>query len=229
MNTPPVELPSVEIYTDGGCDPNPGPGGYGVVLIHPKKRAEASGGFRLTTNNRMEISAAIKGLELLKQPCRVTLYSDSRYVVDAMSKGWVRSWKRKNWWRSQTEPVPNRDLWERLARLCETHQVEFRWVRGHNGIHENERCDRLSSAALRQPNLPADEGYEKRGESPGVRPDRQEGDPCPKCSTPVVKRSSSKRPKGDFYYEYCLWCPNCQATYTVEAAKRSVAWPRSLF
>jgi len=94
--------PSVDIYTDGGCEPNPGPGGYGVVLVHPKKRAELSGGFRLTTNNRMEIFAAIAGLEMLKQPCRVTLYSDSQYLVDAMTKGWVESWKRKQWWHSKT-------------------------------------------------------------------------------------------------------------------------------
>src|SRR5580698_10383785 len=87
-------LPHVEIYTDGGCDPNPGPGGYGVVLLHPKKRAETSGGFRLTTNNRMEILAAIKGLEILKQSCRVTLYSDSQYLVNAMTKGWVVNWKQ---------------------------------------------------------------------------------------------------------------------------------------
>src|SRR6266516_4696947 len=99
-------MPSVEICTAGGCEPNPGPGGYGVVLVHPKKRAEVSGGFRLTTNNRMEIFAAIAGLELLKQPCKVTLYSDSQYLVDAIMKGWAVSWKKKNWWRTRTERVP---------------------------------------------------------------------------------------------------------------------------
>jgi ribonuclease HI len=97
----PVAIPSVEVYTDGGCEPNPGPGGYGVVLLHPKKRAEASGGFCLTTNNRMEIYAAIKGLELLKQPCKVTLHSDSQYLVDAIMKGWAAKWKKKNWWLGQ--------------------------------------------------------------------------------------------------------------------------------
>src|SRR5437870_13418118 len=96
-------MPSVEIYTDGGCEPNPGPGGYGVVLVHPKKRAEVSGGFRLTTNNRMEIFAAIAGLELLKQPCKVTLYSDSQYLVTAMAEGWVAARIGKRWWRTSTE------------------------------------------------------------------------------------------------------------------------------
>src|SRR5436309_10902610 len=104
-NSTSVTMPSVEIYTDGGCEPNPGPGGYGVVLLHPKtkQRKEASGGFRLTTNNRMEILAAIKGLEMLKQPCKVTLYSDSQYLVDAIMKGWAVSWKKKKWWRTRTE------------------------------------------------------------------------------------------------------------------------------
>src|SRR5436190_19586970 len=124
-------LPEVVIYTDGGCEPNPGAGGYGVVLVHPKKRTEVSGGFRKTTNNRMEIFAAIAGLELLKQPCRVTIYSDSKYVVDAMMSGWVVSWKRKGWWRTKTERPENVDLWQRLEALCQTHQVEFRWLKGH--------------------------------------------------------------------------------------------------
>ena len=217
----------VEIYTDGGCEPNPGAGGYGVVLLHPKKRAEASGGFRLTTNNRMEIFAAIKGLEILKQSCRVTLFSDSQYLVNAMTKGWVESWERKQWWHSRTERVPNRDLWERLVQLCKAHKVEFRWVKGHAGNPENERCDQLSTAAMGQLNLPPDEGY--KSESEGIRPDLQEGDSCRKCSTPVVKQSSTKKPKGDFYYEYYLWCPKCEATYTVEGAKRSVEQPPSLF
>ena len=182
-------LPHVEIYADGGCEPNPGPGGYGVVLVHPKKRAEASGGFRLTTNNRMEICAGIKGLELLKQPCKVTLHSDSQYLVSAMREGWVVAWKKRDWWRTNQERAANVDLWERLLALCETHQVEFRWVKGHAGNLENERCDQLSMAALRQLNLPADDGYENKPETEGGRPRlTQEGQPCWKCSTPVIKQ-----------------------------------------
>src|SRR6266516_7253033 len=160
-------MPHVEIYTDGACEPNPGPGGYGVVLSHPKKRAEASGGFRLTTNNRMEISAAIKGLELLKKPCKVKLYSDSQYLVNAMTEGWVTAWKERDWWRTNKERAVNVDLWQPLLDLCQTHQVEFVWVKGHAGHNENERCDQLSCAALRQPNLPADEGYENKNENEG--------------------------------------------------------------
>jgi len=222
-------MPHVEIYTDGGCEPNPGPGGYGVVLVHPKKRAEASGGFRLTTNNRMEILAAIKGLELLKQPCKVTLYSDSQYLVDAMMKGWATKWKKNDWWLNNKERAKNIDLWEKLLLLCETHHVAFRWIKGHAGNKENECCDRLSMAALRQPNLPLDEGYENKPETEGRRPAIQEGEPCRKCSTPVIKQTPQKKPKHDYYYEHYLLCPKCQTTYTVEEAKRFVELPPRLF
>lgn len=225
---PQQELPSVEICTDGGCEPNPGAGGYGAVLLHPKKRLELSGGFRLTTNNRMEILAAIKGLEVLKVPCRVVLFSDSKYVVDAFAENWVGTWQRKGWWRTNTERVPNEDLWKRLVELCMIHKVEFRWVKGHAGIRENERCDELSMEALRAPDLPVDEGYEYKPVE-GKRPDLQEGEPCRKCGEPVVKRVSRKRPKHDFYYEFFLWCPKCNATFTVEAARRTVDQPESLF
>jgi ribonuclease HI len=222
-------MPSVEIYTDGGCEPNPGLGGYGAVLIHPKKRAETSGGFRLTTNNRMEIVAAIAGLEMLKQPCKVTIYSDSKYVVDAMMEGWVVAWKKKGWWRKKTERPENVDLWQRLDALCQTHQVEFRWVKGHAGNLENERCDQLAMAALSQPNLPVDNGYENKPETDGIRPDMQEGEPCGKCSTPVIKRSGKRKPGRDYYFEFHLVCPNCQMTYHVESAKRFIEQSPSLF
>jgi hypothetical protein len=127
------------------------------------------------------------------------------------------------------ERAKNIDLWQKLLPLCETHQVEFRWVKGHAGIPENERCDQLSMSALHQSNLPADEGYENKPETEGIRPAMQAGEPCRKCSTPVIKQTSRKKPKHDFYYEYYLWCPKCQTTYTVEAARRLVEQPPSLF
>jgi ribonuclease HI len=220
--------PQVDIYTDGGCEPNPGPGGYGVVLIHPRKRMELSGGFRKTTNNRMEIYAAIAGLEMLKQPCKVTLHSDSQYLVKAMSEGWVANWKQKKWWRSRTERPENVDLWQRLDALCQTHQVEFRWVKGHAGIPDNERCDQLSMSGLRQPNLPQDQGYENKPQTDGVRPDMQEGEPCGKCGTAVIKRKGRWKPGRDYYYEFRLWCPKCETAYQIESAKRFVEQTRSL-
>ena len=154
------ELKQVQIYTDGACEGNPGPGGYGVILIYARHRKELSGGFRLTTNNRMEVYAAIAGLRSLKEPCKVTLYSDSEYLVKAMTLGWVQRWKAKNWKRNKREKALNVDLWEQLLVECERHQVEFVWVKGHAGQPENERCDQLSMNVLRRGELPIDEGYE---------------------------------------------------------------------
>ena len=156
-----AKLKDVTIYTDGGCEPNPGPGGYGVVLISGSARKELSGGFCLTTNNRMEIFAAIAGLEALKFPCKVTLYSDSRYLVDAITKGWALKWKANGWRRNKKEKALNIDLWKRLLPLCEQHQVRFEWVKGHAGHDLNERCDELAMMALKKSNLPVDEGYEQ--------------------------------------------------------------------
>ena len=150
----------VEIHTDGACLGNPGPGGYGVILRSGENSRELSGGYRLTTNNRMELMAPIKGLEALDERCRVTLHSDSKYLVDGIEKGWAQRWRDNGWMRNKREPAVNPDLWERLLDLCETHDVKFSWVRGHGGDPENERCDRLAVQAYRRPDLPADEGYE---------------------------------------------------------------------
>ena len=158
-----AELKIVTIYTDGGCLGNPGPGGYGVILLHGSRRKELSGGFRRTTNNRMELMAAIRGLEALKHPCRVTLYSDSEYVVNAMEQGWARRWHDNGWMRNKKDKAVNPDLWERLLELCEIHRVSFKWVRGHAGTPENERCDKLAQDAARGERLAIDAAYEKNG------------------------------------------------------------------
>ena len=151
----------VLIYSDGACAGNPGPGGYGVVLIYGEHRRELSGGFRLTTNNRMELMGAIKGLEALKQRCKVTLYSDSQYVVNGVSKGWAEKWRAARW-RRKGGTTPNWELWARLLDLCEQHDVALRWVEGHAGHVENERCDELAVAAAALGDaLPRDEGYEE--------------------------------------------------------------------
>jgi ribonuclease HI len=151
----------VRIYTDGACLGNPGRGGYGVVVLVGRKRTELSGGYRLTTNNRMELMAAIRGLEALPEAAEVTLYSDSRYLVDAINLGWTRSWKAKNWRRSSKEKVLNVDLWKQLLDQNERHKVTYVWVEGHAGVKENERCDFLSVQAARTNDLPADPGYEQ--------------------------------------------------------------------
>jgi ribonuclease HI len=151
----------VSIYTDGACIGNPGPGGYGIILVYGKHRKELSGGYRLTTNNRMELMAAIRGLASLKEPCQVQLFSDSQYLVKSMEKGWAKRWKANNWYRNKKEKAENQDLWEEILNLCNQHTVQFVWVRGHNDHMENELCDKLASAAARLSDLPKDDGYEK--------------------------------------------------------------------
>ena len=137
-------MKSVEIFTDGACSGNPGPGGWGAVLRFGKIEKELSGGERATTNNRMELTGVIEALSALKEPCHVTLTTDSQYVVNSITKGWVYGWKRRGWVKSDKKPALNADLWERLLPLLERHEVEFVWVRGHAGHPENERCDRLA-------------------------------------------------------------------------------------
>ena len=151
----------VKIYTDGACKRNPGPGGYGVVLQYNEHEKTLSGGFRLTTNNRMELLAVIAGLETLSNSCCVTVTSDSKYVVDAVEKGWARKWRKSNWKKSDGEKALNPDLWTRLLDLCDSHEVRFVWVRGHAGHPENERCDEMATAAAAGEGLPADEVYER--------------------------------------------------------------------
>jgi len=151
----------VNIYTDGGCLGNPGPGGYGAVLRYGEHEKRLSGGFRRTTNNRMEIMAAIVGLEALKSSCSVTLHSDSKYLVDAMRLGWVRRWKANGWRRNKKDMAVNVDLWERLLAVCGRHDVTFVWVKGHVGHRWNEICDALSKKAAAGKDLPTDEEYEK--------------------------------------------------------------------
>ena len=143
-------MKQVEIFTDGACSGNPGPGGWGAILRYNGHGKELSGGEAVTTNNRMELSAVIFALEALKEPCEVKLYSDSQYVCNALSLGWAKKWQSQGWMRNKKEPALNPELWERLLSLCDIHKVEVNWVRGHAGHPENERCDRLAVAAAKQ-------------------------------------------------------------------------------
>ena len=152
-------MKNVDIYTDGACSGNPGKGGYGVVLIYNGKRKELSAGYELTTNNRMELLSVIEALSSLRKPCNVTLYSDSKYVVDALNKGWVTKWEKNGWMRTKTEKASNSDLWIRLMPLLKKHNVKFVWVKGHNQNIENERCDELARNAIKRQNLAKDELY----------------------------------------------------------------------
>ncbi|MBR3594034.1 MAG: ribonuclease HI [Clostridia bacterium] len=134
----------IELFTDGACSGNPGPGGWGAVLRYAGVEKELSGGEAETTNNRMELSAVIAGLSALKEPCKVTLCTDSKYVADGIEKGWAASWKQRNWRKADGKPALNPDLWDKLLSLLEVHEVEIIWIKGHNGHPENERCDKLA-------------------------------------------------------------------------------------
>jgi len=137
-------MKNVTIYTDGACSGNPGPGGWGAILCYRGTEKELSGGEAMTTNNRMELTGVIAALEALKEPCAVELWSDSKYVIDALEKGWAVSWKRKGWIKSDKKPALNSDLWERLLALTEKHEMHYHWVKGHADNEYNNRCDRMA-------------------------------------------------------------------------------------
>ena len=157
-----TDVPQVDLFTDGACSGNPGPGGWGVILRSAGREKELSGGEESTTNNRMEMTAVIRGLEALKKPCQVMVHTDSRYIVDAFEKGWLDNWIARGWRRSaakgQGKPVLNVDLWQRLMELMDDHQVEFTWVRGHSGHPENERADQLAVSGIPKQTPPETDG-----------------------------------------------------------------------
>jgi len=243
MNPSEAERIDVDLFTDGGADPNPGKGAWAIMLCAKGKYKEFSQAYRLTTNNRMELLAVISGLEKLKQKCRVTVHSDSQYVVNGIEKGWALSWKEKNWIK-KGEPVPNADLWSRLLELVEQHEVTFNWVRGHNGHPENERCDQMATEAIQTQEGIEDEGYRAENQvlsDSGLNSSAQngakgkvlkEGDPCRNCQTPVVKHIPAKRnfhPGQSYYFEYIFMCPKCRSQFNTEEAKREIVQSPGLF
>lgn len=240
------EIPEVDLYSDGGAEPNPGKGGFGVIMSYKGNKKEFSQGFRLTTNNRMELMGVIYGLERLKTKSIVNVYSDSRYVVNGITQGWAEKWKANNWYRTKTEKAINCDLWERLLTLISNQQkVTFNWVKGHFGHPENERCDQLANLALNGEVLIDDTGYEENlFNSTGYEiissidhttenslyqkkniKIKSEGDICRKCGTGVIYKPTKKKalkPGQTYYFEYFFLCPKCKTMYMVEEAKRFV-------
>lgn len=150
----------VTIHTDGSCLGNPGPGGWACVLTYGKERKEFSGGYRLTTNNRMELMAVIEALNRLTRPCKVVLHSDSQYFLHALTKGWLKNWKKNGWKTAAKKPVKNQDLWMSLDPLLAKHDIKYCWVKGHSGDPENERCDVLARREAGKRGLPVDPGFE---------------------------------------------------------------------
>lgn len=151
-----LNMKEITLYTDGACSGNPGPGGYAAILLYDKHRKEISGGYKNTTNNRMELRAVIAGLEALKEKCNVTILSDSKYIVDAMNQGWARRWQANNWKRNKKEKALNVDLWKCILDLCNQHDVTFKWVESHAGNKYNERCDELAVSESLKTDLPDD-------------------------------------------------------------------------
>lgn len=222
------DLPEIDLYSDGGAEPNPGKGGFGVILSYKGRKKEFSVGYELTTNNRMELMAVIFGLEKIKTKAKVTVYSDSKYVVDGIEQGWAVGWERDHWIKKKGNLVLNKDLWQRLLDVIDKHDVVFNWVKGHDGHIENERCDQLSSNGINSEHKIKDEGYLEYLENIEYYQEQKiekEGDACRKCETLVVKKSPKKRklkPGQNYYYEYYLFCPNCKTMYMVEDAKRTI-------
>ncbi len=234
-------IEGVVIYTDGAADPNPGPGGYGVALLCGGRRKELSEGFAKTTNNRMELLGVIAGLEALKSKCSGMVYSDSKYVVDAINKGWVLKWQKNNWWRNKKEMAKNPDLWQRFLDVYEKHDMVLEWVKGHAGVEENEVCDQLAGAASKRDDLPDDTGYAEDEQSglpqpeawaknpkskvgsSGKKKHKKVGERCRKCKTSLTKRipkRKDRKPGQAYYYAWYLYCIGCKSMYMVEEAKR---------
>lgn len=230
-------VPEVNIYSDGGAEPNPGKGGFGVIMTFKEHKKEFSQGYLLTTNNRMELMGVIFALEKLKKTSIVNVYTDSQYVVNGITKGWAQKWKSNNWFRAKAVKATNFDLWDRLLNLISTHQsVIFHWVKGHAGHTENERCDQLADLALNGKDLLEDIDYEAtkklftdQNYTEQIGHDQvkskilNEGDSCRKCNTPVIKKQSKKKAlkqNQEYYFDYYLLCPSCKTMYMVEEAKR---------
>jgi ribonuclease HI len=233
-----TEAPEIIIYSDGGAEPNPGKGGFGVIMSYKGNKKEFSQGYVLTTNNRMELMGVIYGLERLKTKSLVNVFTDSQYVINGIEKGWAERWKSKNWYRNKNEMAINHDLWDRLLLLIAIHEkVTFNWVKGHAGHTENERCDELALSALNGDNLLIDTGYESTirqteygegslsGESFKNVKIKEEGDLCRKCAAKVIKKQTKKKtvkPGQTYYFDYYLFCPSCKTMYMVEDAKREI-------
>lgn len=222
------DIPEIDLFTDGGAEPNPGKGGFGVILSYKGRIKEFSEGYELTTNNRMELMAVIFGLEKIKTKAKVTVYSDSKYVVDGIEQGWAVGWERDNWIKKKGNLVLNKDLWQRLLDVIDKHEVVFNWVKGHDGHIENERCDHLANNGINSEYKIKDEGYLEYLENIEYYQEQKiekEGDVCRKCDVPVVINRPKKRKvkqNQNYYYEYYLFCPNCKTMYMGEDAKRTL-------
>lgn len=235
-------FPHVELYSDWWAVPNPGKWGYWVILKCKWIHKEFSEGYKNSTNNRMELTWVIVWLSKLKQKSKVEVYTDSQYTINWIEKWWAKKWKSNNWFRTKTEKAINYDLWEQLLLLVEMHDVNFNWVKWHNGHIENERCDELATNALNKTNLLVDIWFKKTNTISLFEIDEKKDikkvikkkntnkiskawDICWKCETPVIKKNPKKKklkPEQTYYYEYFFTCPECKTNYMIPEAKREI-------
>ena len=243
------KLPEIKLYSDGWANPNPWKGWYWIILSYKWIKKEFSWGFKITTNNRMELTGVITGLWKLKTKSKIEVYTDSQYVINGIQKWWAQKWKENNWYRTKTQKAINYDLWEKLLDLYWKHEVYFHWVKWHNWHIENERCDELATLSMNEENLLVDENYiptENEIKNNQISLDSIDNtkkiikvlwkwdsslkvnkiwDPCKKCLTPVIKKipkHTKKTLSKKYYYEYFLYCPYCKINYMVNEAKRDI-------
>ncbi len=244
MNTE-TNLPEVELYSDGWANPNPWKWWYWVILHYKWVKKEFLQWFKLTTNNRMELTGVITGLENLKTKSIVNIYTDSQYTINWIEKWWAEKWKKNDWYRTKSEKAINYDLWEKLLDLVSKHKVKFNWVKWHNGHIENERCDKLATLAMNMDNLIVDINYISHSKnilqiknnnviSLNFLKDNKvswnskivsQWDNCRKCNIPVEKKipkHTKKTLKKSYYYEYYFSCSWCKTVYMPEEAKRKI-------
>ncbi|WP_299273472.1 ribonuclease HI [uncultured Psychroserpens sp.] len=240
-----TEIPDIELFSDGGAEPNLGKGGFGVILSYKGRQKEFFEGYKLTTNNRMELMGVIFGLEQLKTKSKVQVYTDSKYVINGITKGWAKKWKKNGWERKKNIKAINSDLWDKLLNAISEHIVEFNWVKGHSGHIENERCDTLANYGINSKELNQDIGYEPNEthnnqnsstNSTFTKKNKTKienaGDACRKCGESVVKKAPKKRKiktNQSYYFEYYLFCPSCKTMYMTEGGKREIVNENRLF
>lgn len=237
-----TKIPEVHIFSDGWANPNPGPGGYGVILKCGNHQKDFSQGYKKTTNNRMELLWAITGFQKIKTPSRVTLNTDSQYTINGLQKWWAKKWKANAWCRTGNKKAINHDLWAILLEESEKHEVSFNWIKGHNGHVENELCDELATLAMQRDDLLVDEGYIETPEkntnsllnslsSQGKEATvtiwifEKTWTNCKKCEHPLVKKypkHTKKTLEKQYYYEYFHHCESCKTNYMLQEAKRDI-------
>ena len=224
--------PEVKIFSDWWANPNPGPGWYGVILQYRDVKKELLQWYTQTTNNRMELLWAITGLQSLTSKSKVTIYTDSQYTINGIEKWWAQKWKSNNWFRKWSQKAVNHDLWEIFLDLTTRHEVNFEWVKWHNGHIENERCDELATLAMNKDNLIHDEGFiEEEKQKPlsqqTIMQDNWDatGEFCRKCDWLLVEKKpkhTKKTLEKKYFYEYYHHCPDCKTNYMLQEAKRDI-------